>query len=453
MMPRRSFLMAALLFGAYAVFPPAAAQAGSSKCEGNPGSLLEAIASFNVDADYTEDYAELPIAVTRQAGTFALSLTTSSNPSRSCYGVALTLVDSRGEGFEVDVPVVAVGTVGKLNGAFTQTYEVSLPDDMPVGAYWMQVTLGAERTASWYVPDPKDAALPLETAVLFNPFYAGSEVYVPGAEGGNGGVGPVTVKLPLSNEDSLTFHLDSNAWEVVDGTLDVIAKLDADSRKRAWRVSREISYRANNEVLWGRWNGSYKEGQNPSYWLNLSSDDDKKPWEWSSSSDIFKSRKNGKAKFGQCMVYACVTTSSLRSVGIPTRLVTNLGSAHESAKSDMVSTTVYRPSRGPSLMTAPSAVVLTKEGTYDAAKSKDVIWNFHVWNESWHLAAPGSSTAVAPEWNAYDSTPQETASSSEAGVSGYPVASIPDVKSCSTCTFVQSKGTEPFPTKVSVSGK
>ncbi|MFM7199265.1 MAG: transglutaminase domain-containing protein [Myxococcota bacterium] len=221
MMPRRSFLMAALLFGASAVLPPAAVHAASSKCEGNPGSLLDAIASFNVDADYTEDYAELPIAVTRQAGAFTLSL----------------------------------------------------------------------------------------------------------------------------------------------------------------------------------------------------------------------------------------TTSSLRSVGIPTRLVTNLGSAHESAKSDMVSTTVYRPSRSPSLMTAPSAVVLTKEGTYDAAKSKDVIWNFHVWNESWHLAAPGASTAGAPEWNAYDSTPQETASSSEAGVPGYPVASIPDVKSCSTCTFVQSKGTEPFPTKVSVSGK
>lgn len=453
MMPRRSFLMAALLFGAPAVFPPAAAQAASSKCEGNPGSLLAAIAAFNADGDYTEDYADLPIGVTRQAGAFHLSLTTSSNPSRSCYGVAVTLVDSRGEGFEVEVPVVAVGSVGKGNGSFTQTYEVSLPDDMPVGAYLMQVTLGADRTSSWYVPDPKDATLPLETAVLFNPFSEESEVYVPGSEGGNAGVGPVTLKLPLSNEDSLTFHLDSNAWEVVDGTLDVIARLDADSRKRAWRVAREISYSANNQVLWGRWDGSYKAGQNPSYWLGLSSDDDKKPWEWSSSSEIYKSGKKGRAKYGQCMVFACVTTSSLRSVGIPTRVVTNLGSAHESAKSDMVSTTVYRPSRAPSLMTAPSAVVLTKEGSYDASKSKDVIWNFHVWNESWHLAAPGSSTSTAPEWNAYDSTPQEVSSSSEAGVPGYPVASIPDAKSCSTCTFVQTKGTEPFPTKVSVSGK
>jgi len=453
MKQRRSFLVAALLFGAPVVLPPAAAHAASSKCEGNPGSLLAATASFDAAADYTEDYADLPIAVTRQAGSFDLSLTTSSNPSRSCYGVAVTLVDSRGEGFEVDVPAVAVGSVGKGNGSFTEVYEVSLPDDMPVGAYFFQVTLGADRTASWYVPDPSDATLPLETAVLFNPFSEKSDVYVPGSESGDAGVGPVTVKLPLSNEDSLSFNLDSNAWEVVDGTLDVIARLDADYRKRAWRVAREISYTANDKVLWGRWDGSYKAGQNPSYWLNLQTEDDTRPWEWTSSSDIYKSRKNRKAKYGQNMVFACVTTSSLRSVGIPTRVVTNLNAAHESKKSDMISTGVYRPSRAPSLMTAPSAVVLTKEGTYDVSKSKDVIWNFHVWNESWHLAAPGASTSTAPEWNAYDSTPQEAVSSSDSGVPGYPVASIPDVKSCSTCTFVQTKGTEPFPMKVSVSGK
>ncbi|KAJ8302755.1 hypothetical protein KUTeg_019151 [Tegillarca granosa] len=134
----------------------------------------------------------------------------------------------------------------------------------------------------------------------------------------------------------------------------------------------------NNErdggVLVGNWSGKYDDGV--------------APYAWNGSAAILEEflKKRKGVKFGQCWTFAAVTTTVFRSLGIPTRCVTNFKSAHDSDYSTQIDnfwTTEGRPRK---IM-------------------DDTIWDFHVWNESWFRRPD------LPEgydgWQAYDPTPQE----------------------------------------------
>ncbi|KAG0724712.1 Hemocyte protein-glutamine gamma-glutamyltransferase [Chionoecetes opilio] len=155
-------------------------------------------------------------------------------------------------------------------------------------------------------------------------------------------------------------------------------------------VSRAISKMVNtndgdNGVVVGKWSGSYDDGTSPS--------------QWTGSIKILEEymRSKGSVKYGQCWVFAGVTTTVCRALGLPSRPVTNLNSAHDTdvsltideymdAKGDKISS--YRPNAN------------------NPAGLGDSIWNYHVWNDVW-MDRPDLPPGYGG-WQAIDATPQET---------------------------------------------
>ncbi|XP_063003598.1 protein-glutamine gamma-glutamyltransferase E-like [Elgaria multicarinata webbii] len=140
-------------------------------------------------------------------------------------------------------------------------------------------------------------------------------------------------------------------------------------------LSAMVNSNDDNGVLQGNWSGSYSGGENPS--------------SWTGSVDILRKWKQSGFKpvrYGQCWVFAGVLTAVLRCLGIPTRMISNFNSAHDTNKNLTVDV-YYDPSGNPLQM------------------SGDSVWNFHVWNESWFARNDLGSTFNG--WQILDSTPQE----------------------------------------------
>ncbi|XP_058258210.1 transglutaminase 5, like [Hemibagrus wyckioides] len=143
-------------------------------------------------------------------------------------------------------------------------------------------------------------------------------------------------------------------------------------------ISRVVSAMVNHDddcgVLEGNWNGNYSSGVNPS--------------DWEESGSILKQWANSNfrpVQYGQCWVFAAVMCTVMRVLGIPTRVVTNFNSAHDTNKNMEIEE--YYSEKGERL------------------PHGDSIWNFHVWVECW------MKREDLPEgydgWQAVDPTPQE----------------------------------------------
>lgn len=158
-----------------------------------------------------------------------------------------------------------------------------------------------------------------------------------------------------------------------------LSNLDYTARSNPIKVVRAISAIVNsnddNGVLIGNWSGKYDDGT--------------APWMWTGSAAILEEfmKNDGKSvRYGQCWVFAGVTTTICRALGIPCRTVTNYVSAHDSDET------------------------MTIDHFYDKngekIDSRDSIWNFHVWNDCW-MARPDLPAGYGG-WQAIDATPQET---------------------------------------------
>lgn len=153
------------------------------------------------------------------------------------------------------------------------------------------------------------------------------------------------------------------------------ADKDCTARRNPIYVTRVLSAMINSNddrgVLVGEW-GEFSGGVHPGTWIG--------------SGDILHQwAKSGPVRYGQCWVFAAVGCTVSRALGIPCRVVTNFGSAHDTDAN------------------------LVIENLYDEDGeriSDDSVWNFHVWVESW-MTRPDLDQEF-DGWQTSDPTPQET---------------------------------------------
>ncbi|KAI5246349.1 Protein-Glutamine Gamma-Glutamyltransferase E [Manis pentadactyla] len=144
-------------------------------------------------------------------------------------------------------------------------------------------------------------------------------------------------------------------------------------------VGRVLSAMVNSNddsgVLAGNWSGNYTGGQDPR--------------SWNGSVEILKEWKRTgfrPVQYGQCWVFAGTLNTALRSLGIPSRVITNFNSAHDTDRN--LNVDVYYDADGTPM-----------------ERGSDSVWNFHVWNEGWFARADLGSSYNG--WQVLDATPQE----------------------------------------------
>ncbi|RZC42409.1 hemocyte protein-glutamine gamma-glutamyltransferase [Asbolus verrucosus] len=153
------------------------------------------------------------------------------------------------------------------------------------------------------------------------------------------------------------------------------------------KVTRTISKLVNSNdddgILVGRWDGEYDDGTAPSAWTG--------------SVPILQEFLDTQTSvsYGQCWVFSGVVTTICRALGIPSRVVSNLVSAHD-ANATLTIDKYY--------------TLENEEMSYDPNNpmGEDSVWNYHVWNDVW-MARPDLPQGYGG-WQAIDATPQETSS-------------------------------------------
>ncbi|KAK4873340.1 hypothetical protein RN001_015369 [Aquatica leii] len=146
-------------------------------------------------------------------------------------------------------------------------------------------------------------------------------------------------------------------------------------------ISKMVNSNDDDGILVGRWDGNYEDGTAPST--------------WSGSVPILEEflQTGDSVCYGQCWVFSGVTTTICRALGIPSRVVSNLVSAHDANAS--LSVDKYLDANNEELDFDPNNPM-----------GEDSIWNYHVWNDV-YMARPDLPTGYGG-WQAIDATPQET---------------------------------------------
>ncbi|XP_042367046.1 protein-glutamine gamma-glutamyltransferase 2 [Plectropomus leopardus] len=245
--------------------------------------------------------------------------------------------------------------------------------DAPIGRYTL--TLGRSR---------------IEFILLFNPWCPGDAVYMDDEQG--------LTEYVLS-QDGIIFrgsykHPIATAWnfgQFESGILDICLRIldmnpkclrnpgkDCSGRRNPIYVSRVLSAMVNcnddKGVLLGKWTDGYEGGVSPMFWRG--SVEILRNWDTQACQPV---------RYGQCWVFAAVACSISRALGIPCRVVTNYLSAHDS-NGDLV---IHR--------------LVNENG--ELIQSKEMIWNYHCWVESWMTRPDFKSDFNG--WQASDPTPQE----------------------------------------------
>ncbi|XP_048188574.1 protein-glutamine gamma-glutamyltransferase 5 isoform X2 [Perognathus longimembris pacificus] len=138
-----------------------------------------------------------------------------------------------------------------------------------------------------------------------------------------------------------------------------------------------INSNDDNGVLNGNWSENYVDGTHPAEWTGSVAI--LKQWHATACQPV---------RYGQCWVFAAVMCTVMRCLGIPTRVITNFDSGHDTDGNLIIDEYYDRTGR-----------ILEN-------KKKDTVWNYHVWNECW-MARKDLPFGYGG-WQVLDATPQET---------------------------------------------
>uniref|UniRef100_A0A8B9LNC9 protein-glutamine gamma-glutamyltransferase n=1 Tax=Astyanax mexicanus TaxID=7994 RepID=A0A8B9LNC9_ASTMX len=260
---------------------------------------------------------------------------------------------------------------------------VNCPANAPVGVYQLQLLLMSSAGPYSFKVG--------QFALLCNPWCPADSVYVPDES---------QREEYVRNDFGLLYqgtakNINFRPWsfdQYERGILDICMMMlqVSNEHKANWRsdylsradpvyISRVISAMINSSddcgVLLGNWSEDYTGGVHPS--------------EWSGSGEILRQwaqTRFSPVKYGQCWVFAGVMCTVMRVLGIPTRVVTNYDSAHDT-NGNLVIEEFY-----------------TETGE-KLPRGQDSIWNFHVWVECWMKRADLGGSFDG--WQVLDPTPQE----------------------------------------------
>uniref|UniRef100_A0A8C1K6Y3 Protein-glutamine gamma-glutamyltransferase K n=1 Tax=Cyprinus carpio TaxID=7962 RepID=A0A8C1K6Y3_CYPCA len=294
-------------------------------------------------------------------------------------------ISSRGTGIQISVPLVDVLEDDRWEMKIVEQKDkrvrlaVNTLPNASIGRYKVTVESFSPKGKLLYPCTPNDVYM------LFNPWCEDDAVYLDNEAERKEYVLNSMGKIYYGTERQIgtrTWNFAQFEQDILEACLFLLER--GQVAMTEWRdpviVSRMVSALVNSNddygVLMGNWKDSYEGGTSPTA--------------WSGSGDILRQyyKSSGKpVKFAQCWVFAGVTNSVLRCLGIPTRCVTNFSSAHDTDLS--LTTDIYIDEK----------LEIIKD------KTSDSVWNFHVWNESW-MTRPDLPAGYGG-WQVVDSTPQE----------------------------------------------
>ncbi|XP_049876588.1 hemocyte protein-glutamine gamma-glutamyltransferase-like [Pectinophora gossypiella] len=267
----------------------------------------------------------------------------------------------------------------------TLSFEVSTPVTTPVGCWSLRVVTRLKKSTEREIYD-----FDQDIYILFNPWNVDDQTYMEKTElleeyvqndQGKVWVGPIKT---TRGRPWVYGQFDATVLPACMLMLDR-AEMPFHVRGDPIRMCRIISKIVNSNdddgVLVGRWDGEYEDGTAPS--------------DWTGSVEILDQflQTQESVSYGQCWVFAGVVTTVCRALGIPSRVVSNLVSAHD-ANSSLTVDKYY------------SETMEEIEGDPTNPSGADSIWNYHVWNDVW-MARPDLPPGYGG-WQAVDATPQET---------------------------------------------
>ncbi|KAF7995203.1 hypothetical protein HCN44_004675 [Aphidius gifuensis] len=233
--------------------------------------------------------------------------------------------------------------------------------------------------------------------IIFNPWCADDDVFVDDEE---------HRQEYVLSEDGLIWtgnasHMRTVPWAFRHFSRDVLdcafylinAKSNVDVVNKA-TLANSNDY--DKGVLLGRWDGNYADGKHPCAWLG--------------SSDIIQKyhKEKTSVKYGQCWVYGGVLTTLCRALGIPSRVVTNFASAHDTNGN----------------LRIERCFDFQGKEIQDEEFTGDSVWNFHVWNEVW-MRRTDLKDKNYDGWQVVDATPQETSSNDDDYQGQYACGPVP----------------------------
>ncbi|KAM3620713.1 uncharacterized protein V6R79_000899 [Siganus canaliculatus] len=230
----------------------------------------------------------------------------------------------------------------------------------------------------------------IEFILLFNPWCPGDAVYMEDQE---------SLAEYVLAQDGIIFrgsykHPIPTPWnfgQFESGILDACLRIldmnpkclrnpgkDYSGRRNPIYVCRVLSAMVNcnddKGVLLGKWTEGYEGGVSPLDWTG--SVKILRNWDTQACQPV---------RYGQCWVFAAVACTISRALGIPCRVITNYVSAHDTNANLVIER--YINEKG------------------ELVQSRDMIWNYHCWVESW-MSRPDLKSDFNG-WQASDPTPQE----------------------------------------------